>query len=169
MKPKKWAVLAALAGIFCLSLAWAQTSLYVSSQGARLQADKSATSKVIETVPVGTRVQVLQDGDRWVRIRVPSGQEGWMFRGRLSDAAPQEEKGASGDNLFGSLTGGIRADEATTARSIRGLSPETEAYAEARGTPKAAREALDQVMAMGITPQELETFLQQGKIGEYAP
>jgi len=63
----------------------------------------------------------------------------------------------------------ISADEAQTSRSIRGLSKETEQYAQQRGTPEVYKKALDQVLAIRITDKEVAVFLKEGKIGEYAP
>ncbi len=93
-----------------------------------------------------------------------------MYRGRLSEAPPQKEAEGETDDLFASLGGSkIEAQEADTGRSIRGLSSETEQYAKLRGTPITYERALDRVLAMGVTEKELDTFLKQGQIGEYAP
>ncbi|HIJ20402.1 MAG TPA: SH3 domain-containing protein, partial [Deltaproteobacteria bacterium] len=63
----------------------------------------------------------------------------------------------------------IKADEASTGRSIRGLSEETEEYAKNKKTPQATKQALDQVLALQVSEKELQDFLKKGKIGEYAP
>ena len=92
-----------------------------------------------------------------------------MYRGKLSDAPPAKETEESG-NLFSSMqASSISADEAQTSRSIRGLSKETEQYAKQRKTPEAYQRALDQVLAIRITDKEVDVFLKQGKIGEFAP
>lgn len=143
--------------------------LWVSSEGAKLKSDNTATSDTLKTLPVGMEVSVLKTRDRWHYIRTPSGQEGWMYRGRLSDAPPEIEAGDQEEDLFAGLGGsGIQADEAGTARSIRGLSKETETYADNQNTPEKYRKALDRVLAMRITEKQLEAFLRTGHIGEYA-
>ncbi|MFH1491036.1 MAG: SH3 domain-containing protein, partial [Pseudomonadota bacterium] len=81
----------------------------------------------------------------------------------------QKSKEGTGDLLSGVLGSGIKADEADTARSIRGLSSETEEYANNRGTPKDYRAALDGVLSLQVTSKELEIFLKEGRIGEYGP
>ena len=92
-----------------------------------------------------------------------------MYRGKLTDAPPSKETEVS-DNLFSSMqSSSISADEAQTSRSIRGLSKETEQYAQKRGTPEVYKKALDQVLAIRITDKEVAVFLKEGKIGEYAP
>ena len=156
----------------CLSIpaALAQDILWVTSEESKLKSSNKASSRTIEIVPIGTEVTVLTTKRRWHKIRIPSGQEGWMYRGRLSETPPQKEAGDETGNLFASLGGSrIQADEADTGRSIRGLSRETEQYARLRGTPASYERALDRVLAMSITEKELDTFLKQGKIGEYAP
>ena len=158
----------------CLGLsipaAVAQDKMWVSSERATLKADKKASSETISTVPIGTEVTVLTADERWYRIRTSSGEEGWMYGGRLSKSPPEKETREQSGNLFTSMSGSrIGADEADTSRSIRGLSPETEQYASNRGTPASYRRALDRVLSMGVTEREVETFLEKGKIGEYAP
>ncbi|MFO7985130.1 MAG: hypothetical protein R6U38_04655 [Desulfatiglandaceae bacterium] len=126
-------------------------------------------SETLKTLPMGTEVSVLKTEDRWHYIRTPSGEEGWMYRGRLSDSPPETQAADEGTDLFAGLTGsGIQADEADTARSIRGLSKETETYAKRQNTPEKYQEALDQVLAMRITEKQLQAFLKAGQIGEYA-
>ncbi|MEJ2587721.1 MAG: SH3 domain-containing protein [Deltaproteobacteria bacterium] len=147
----------------------AETALWVSSEDAKLKSENTATSDTVKILPVGTKVSVLKSSDRWYFIRTSSGEEGWMYRGRLSDTPPEMEKSTQGDNLFSALGGsGIQAEEADTSRSIRGLSKETETYANSQNTPAKYREALDQVLAMQISEKDLQEFLKSGRIGEYA-
>ncbi len=156
----------------CLSIpaALAQDILWVTSERAKLKTASRASSETITAVPIGTEVTVLTTKRRWHKIRIPSGEEGWMYRGRLSETPPQKEAEDETGNLFAALGGSkIQADEADTARSIRGRSSETEQYARLRGTPAAYERALDRVLAISVTENELDVFLRQGKIGEYAP
>ena len=132
-------ILGVLAAFLCLSfsIVFAWESQWVASEGAKLKTDHRASSKTIATLPIGTEVSVLDSEKRWRYIRTPSQQEGWIYRGRLSDSPPEKETEGTED-LFGSLTGsGISADEADTGRSIRGLSTETEEYAKKTGAPVA--------------------------------
>jgi hypothetical protein len=157
-----------LIGVLCMT-AHAETTLWVSSEDAKLKAESTATSDTLKTLPLGTQVSVLKSSDRWYYIRTASGEEGWMYRGRLSDTAPEKETSDQGENLFAALGGsGIQAEEADTSRSIRGLSKETETYANSQNTPAKYRKALDQVLAMKITEKDLQEFLKSGRIGEYA-
>ena len=77
----------------------------------------------------------------------------WSFRG----------------GLLGSLSGSdINADAADSSRSIRGLSPEAKEYAKSTGTHQQSQDALDSVILRKVKEQEIDQFLKQGKIGEYA-
>jgi len=163
-----------LTAICVLSLlggnAFAQQKLWVSSSGAKLKADPKALSKTVSEVAEGTELSVLEADDKWYRVSAPDGSEGWIYRGKVADAPPAAGSGGGGGGLFGSVASSrIEAGAADTSRSIRGLSPETEAYANAAGSSGEARRALDDLLAVKITDQEVELFLQQGRIGEYAP
>ncbi|MDZ7699128.1 MAG: SH3 domain-containing protein [Deltaproteobacteria bacterium] len=146
-----------------------ENTLWVSSEGAKLKSDNTAMSDTVKTLPLGMEVSVLRSRDRWHYIRTPAGEEGWMYRGRLSDTPPEMEAEGQGEDLFAGLGGnGIGSDEASTSRSIRGLSKETETYADHQNTPAKYRQALDQVLTMTISDKELQKFLKSGRIGEYA-
>ena len=147
----------------------AQQNLWVTSLEAKLYAEKSAFSPTVATLSRGTQVVLVQATDRWYEVRSSSGQSGWIYRGKVSSTPPEQESSSSGGDLFGSLGGsGIQAQQADTSRSIRGLSPETKAYAERQGTPKAQREALDWLLTYSVSYQEVEEFLKKGHVGKYA-
>ena len=161
-------VLVAISFFFVIS-AFAGGTMWVASENAKLKSAPKASSTTVVTLAVGTKISILETENRWYRIRAGSGEEGWMYRGKLSDTPPSNETESS-DNLFSSMqNSSISADEAQTSRSIRGLSKETEQYAEQRGTPEAYKKALDQILAIRITDDQVDLFLKSGKIGEYAP
>lgn len=168
---KKRYFITALAAVLFFSVipVFAGDTMWVTSDKARLKSKPKASSTTFATVPVGSKVSVLESKKRWYRVRISSGEKGWMYRGKLSDTPPAKETEES-DNLFSSMqSSSISADEAQTSRSIRGLSKETEQYAQQRGTPEVYKKALDQVLAIRITDKEVDLFLKKGKIGEYAP
>lgn len=147
----------------------AQERLWVSSDKAKLKAEKSASSETITSIPLGSEVTVIDIEGKWYRILSASGREGWIYRGRLSASPPVKETQNESGDLFAFMPGSkIRADEADTARSIRGLSDETEQYAKNRRTPAAYKRALDRVLAWSVEEREVEDFLRRGKVGEYA-
>jgi hypothetical protein len=150
--------------------ALAQSTLYVASEGAKLKADKSASSDTVAELPVGTQLSVQGQEDSWYKVSA-NGRSGWIYRGKVA-ASPPEPSKQGGDNLFGSAgASGVMVSEADSARSMRGLSEEQEA-AKAAGRPTRPlaeyKKALNQVLAESVSAKELESFLKAGKIGEYA-
>jgi len=152
--------------------AQAATKVYVSASGAKLQAEKSASSKTVETLDIGSALTVLSTQGSWYQVSAPSGKKGWIYRGKVSKTAPAAASGGreSGlGDLMSSLGGsGISAGSADTARSIRGLSPEAEEYAKQIGAPQSHRKALDETLSMSVTHADIERLLKEGGIGEYA-
>jgi len=150
--------------------ALAQDRLYVASEGAKLKADKSASSDTVAELPVGTQLSVQGQEDSWYKVTA-GGQSGWIYRGKVA-ASPPEPSKQGGDNLFGGAgASGIMVSEADSARSMRGLAEE-ESAAKAAGRPVRPladyKKALNQVLAESVGKKELESFLKAGKIGEYA-
>ncbi len=146
--------------------------LWVSSIGAKLKLENKSSSKTVAELGVGTELTVIQFKNRWYEVSTPSGKKGWIYRGKVSTSPPPKEekkKGGGLGNLLGDLSGSnIQANNTDTSRSIRGLSPEADEYAKQSGTPKQHKQALDRVIARKTTKAELEWFLKNGKIGEYA-
>ena len=169
-------VTASIFAIACMLLVAAAPSaaetLWVSSEGAKLKAERGATAASVAELPLGMELIRLGYEKRWYRVKIPDGREGWIYRGKVSETPPAEETAAQEDSL-GSLLGGltgssIQADTADTSRSIRGLSPEAKEYARQKGTPETYQQALDEVLALKTDSAEIEDFLEEGRIGEYA-
>ncbi|HIJ89045.1 MAG TPA: SH3 domain-containing protein [Desulfuromonadales bacterium] len=158
-----------LALLLMTTAAMAEEKRWVSSEGTTLKSEASATSENVADVVVGTEVTVVESGGRWVKVRTAAGKEGWLYAGRISETPPAGE--VSGDGgLFGESMqkSQINTAKADSARSIRGLSPETTQYAKDRGTSELVKKSLDTVLLRKVSPKELKAFLQEGKIGEYA-
>ena len=136
MKKCFFSVVVAAMPFFFIISAFAGGTMWVASEGAKFKSAPKASSTTVATLAIGTKVSVLETENRWYRIRAASGKEGWMYRGKLSDTPPFKGNDES-DNLFSAMqSSNISADEVQTSRSIRGLSKETEQYAEQRGTPE---------------------------------
>lgn len=148
-------------------------NVWVSSSRAELKAASQASSRTIRKLDKGARLQVVLMDGRWYQVRTANGESGWVYRGKVSSKPPAgtEPDGGGGSlgELLGDLSGSsIQADKATTSRSIRGLSPEAQEYARQTGAPKAYQQALDKVFAVKVKDEEIESFLEKGRIGEYA-
>ncbi|MCP4692288.1 MAG: SH3 domain-containing protein [Desulfobacterales bacterium] len=149
-----------------------QETVWVSSDGAMLKEDRKASSDTIAELPVGMELTVLKYKKRWYHVTTPDDQNGWIYRGKISKEPPEADGESEGDStgqLLSSLTGSdIESDEADTARSIRGLSPEAKEYAKNAGTPQECQDALDQVLAYKTMDDDIQQLLKEEKIGEYA-
>jgi uncharacterized protein YgiM (DUF1202 family) len=166
MRGRLWILLGAL--ILCSGAALAQTQLWVTSGGAKLKAARKATAPTVARVPIGAELTVLEAEGKWYRVATGAGEEGWIYRGKVSESPPAQET-EGGGGLFSSVASSrIEATSADSSRSIRGLSPETEQYAKKAGTEQKYRDALDQVLELQVREAEVERFLQRGRVGEYA-
>lgn len=154
---------------FAATMAVAVENCWVSSSGTTLKTSGSVSAENVASLPVGTELQVMERAGRWVRVKTGDGLEGWVYAGRIADTAPAAEV-AEDAGLFGGVfqNSQIQTAKADSARSIRGLSPETEYYAQQRGTPEIFRKELDKVLTRETSAEELRVFLSEGRIGEYA-
>lgn len=142
---------------------------WVVGSGTALKSEAKATAADIVPLVVGAKVLVLENAGRWVKVQTADKKTGWVFAGRLSSTPPVTEVAAS-DGLFAASAqqSQIEIAQADSARSVRGLSPETESYAKERGTPQEYRQALDQILARQVSKEEVTAFMRAGKLGEYA-
>ena len=146
--------------------------LWISSINAKLKSEKSSSSKTVANLKIGTELSVIAFEKRWYNVETKNGEIGWIYRGKVSESKPdapgdEEEGGLGGilDNIAGS---NIQANASDTSRSIRGLSPEAEEYSEQTGKPQEVLTALDSVLELKVHNDEIEQFLKNGEIGEYA-
>ncbi len=159
--------------VFMVSVCMASTTLYVTSESADLKSESTSSSSTIAELERGTVLLLIAKEGRWFRVATQESQRGWIYRGKVSEEQPEVESIDEGEDSIGSLLGGlsgsdIRADAADSSRSIRGLSPEAEEYAKAAGTPRQSRNALDATLSRKVKDSDIEAFLKNGKVGEYA-
>lgn len=145
------------------------TTRWVISDRTTLKESGSISAPDIAPLPVGTELTLLEEGGRWLRVKTADGKEGWVFAGRVADTKPVTETSSEGGLFEGiSQQSSIKTAKADSARSIRGLSPETSQYAKNRGTPELYRKELDRILERSVSPKRLDAFLRDGKLGEYA-
>jgi hypothetical protein len=142
---------------------------WVVGTGTTLKAEAVANSADILSLAVGAEVQVLENAGRWLKVQSASKERGWVFAGRLSATPPVTEVAAS-EGLFAAAAqqSQVEIAQADSARSVRGLSAETEGYAKERGTPPEYRKALDRILVRQVSKGEVTSFMRAGKLGEYA-
>ena len=154
----------------CASIACAEEKRWVSSEGTSLKVEASTTSENVADLLVGTEVTVVESGGRWLKVQTAAGVTGWVYAGRLAETRPSVEVSGTDDPLFGESMkkSQITTAKADSARSIRGLSPETVTYAKTRGTPEIFKKSLEKILGRKVSPIEVRSFLKEGQIGEYA-
>lgn len=153
----------------CAGQALGAEKRWVVSEGTTLKAEQSVGAANLADLPVGAELTLMEEAGRWLKVRSAEGKQGWVYAGRVSDTAPVAEVSGGGDLLGGTMQKSqINTAKADSARSIRGLSPETAQYAKQRGTPESLKQELNKILARKVSDKEVKAFLKEGKIGEYA-
>lgn len=169
MKRVQSLVIALLLTLVC-AMAQAEEKRWVSSVGTTLKKEASVSAEDVAPLNVGAELAIIESGGRWLNVRTADGKVGWVYAGRVGTEPPAAEIGGGDGGVFGDTLQGsqITTAKADSARSIRGLSPETAQYAKQRGTPEAYKKELDRILARKVSAKELKAFLREGRIGEYA-
>jgi len=158
---------------FWVTVCVAATTLYVTSENAQLKSGNSSSSSTIMELGRGAELTLVARQGRWYQVTTDTNNTGWIYRGKVSESKPEsDDTGGDGAGIGGLLSGlsgsDINADAADSSRSIRGLSLEAKEYARATGTPKQSQDALDSVISRTVSDRDIELFLKNGRIGEYA-
>ena len=146
-------------------IALAET-MYVQAKTAQLRAGKTSLDKVTANVRFGDQLEVIRKDGSWVEAKTAGGQQGWIFSNKLTSTKP-----AAGDGDLASLGKSFRQKEAsnvTASAGSRGLDKVSEGYAKQANITKDVQDSVDRMAAYRITDQEVEDFLQKGRLGEYA-
>lgn len=135
--------------------AFAQQTFWAGMDKTPLRAERSAEAAVLRELPRGMPVRVLRSEGAWSFVQEPGGVEAWAYQGHLSSVQPP----AADVDLFAPLPGSlVLAEAADTSRSTRSVRP---------ARSQDLRPLLD-VLEMPLSRQNLEEFLREGGIGEYA-
>ena len=160
-------LLAALAwtGLAVAPVALAET-VYVRARSAQIRSGRTVLDRVLERVRRGTALEVLEKDERWLLVKTPKGNEGWVYASRTSPEEPEKDAG-----LLARLGEGLRGDAARTAASAgaRGLDKVAEGYARRAGVTAAHIDAINgmEKFSARIGEKNVEDFLRKGKVGEY--
>jgi hypothetical protein len=153
-------------GLACLpSLVLAET-LYVQAKTAQLRAGKTSLDNVVANLRYGDQVDVLSRDGSWMEVKTASGARGWIFSNKLAATRP-----SGGSDALAQLGRNLRrgdASGATASAGARGLDKASEGYANRTGISQGDRDAVDRMTAYQLTDQDVEEFLKDGGLGEYA-
>jgi hypothetical protein len=117
-------------------------------------------------VQFGEALEKLRQEDDWLEVRTAGGVTGWIFVNKTTTTRP-----TGGDSSLARVGQTVRRIEAaplTASTGARGLDKVSEEYAHRAGIPQQYQEAVDRMAAYRLTDQEVEAFLRQGRLGEYA-
>lgn len=83
-----------LAVVWCFSITvvWAET-VYVSDEiKLTVRSGPGTDRKILDIVSTGEKMEVLEDGEEWVLVRLENGKEGWVLKRYLSTDKPSQLK-----------------------------------------------------------------------------
>jgi uncharacterized protein YgiM (DUF1202 family) len=159
-----------LACLACLSLllqvGYGAETVYVQAKNAQLRSGKTSLSPTVATVQFGEALEKLRQEGEWLEVRTASGSTGWIFVNKTTPTKP-----AGGESSLARLGQAMRRTEAapvTAATGARGLDKVSEEYASRTGISKQYQDEVDRMTAYKLTDQEVEAFLREGRLGEYA-
>jgi len=158
-----------LVWIACLGIIVSEVyaeKVYVQSKSAPLWAGKTSLSQTVATVQFGQELEVVRKEEPWLEVRTSDGVTGWISANRTTTTKP-----AGGESLFAKAGQAFRQTEAspvTASTGARGLDKVSEMYAYSSGIPKQYQDTVDRMAAYRIPDQEVEGFLKEGRLGEYA-
>lgn len=154
-----------LVAILVTGLAAAET-VYVQATTAKLRSGKTSLDPVVAELKFGEPLELLRREGGWLEVRTASAARGWIFANKTTPNKP-----AGGDDLLAKLGRSMRradASEVTASAGARGLDKVSEGYAQRAGITQQDRDAVDRMTTYRVTDQEVEDFLKEGGLGEYA-
>ncbi len=156
--------------IVVLSLTVAGTAMaetvYVQAKTAKLRTGKTSLDAPVADVKFGEALEVLRKDGSWLEVQTDAGKKGWIFAGKTASAKP-----AGGDDELAKLGQSMRRGEAgdvTASAGARGLDKASEGYANRSGITQRDRDAVDRMTAYRMSDEEVDKFLKEGGLGEYA-
>lgn len=159
MRKGAWVAAGVIAGSLVVGQAVAE-SLWVKSERVEIRSGKGAVFPVVGTAAKGAELNVVSREGKWIKVKVGEA-EGYVYENALSAS-----KVAGGNNLLAGV--GAQAASMTTGSASKGLQPEAETYASAKGFSPAP---LNNLIAAckAIDPKEWQAFTAEGNVGPDAP
>lgn len=152
--------------LFLTGVALAET-VFVQSKTAKLRSGKTSLDSVVADLKFGEPLEVLNKEGNWLHVQTARGAKGWLFAGKTTPTKPA----GSEDDVLAKLGKSFRRTEAgdvTASAGARGLDKVSEGYANRVGITQQHRDTIDHMAAYRISDQDVEDFLKEGGLGEYA-
>ena len=135
------------------------STAYTKRMETSLLASPSAAAQPVAKLSFRKKLQVQEIKGAWVRVK-ESKNEGWVFQGNLSENDPKETAGI--DQLP------VSASSTTASAAARPLAPAASDYADRRGINSARADVIWLETESAKTgPEQVLTYLEQEKLGEY--
>lgn len=142
----------------------AAASLYVRANGTELKDKPGPGGASLAKLDIGTKVEVVAKEGAWVKVTFKGADKkektGYIFGQKLSDDKPDKER------FGGAVT--ASASEGDSALALRGLSATSEKYAERNQIKPSDIAAVKEMEKRKIAAGDIDKFLREGKLGEYA-
>ncbi|MBI4002843.1 MAG: SH3 domain-containing protein [Nitrospira defluvii] len=153
-------------GLFVWETEALAETIYVQAKTAQLRVGKTSLDAVVGNVKFGDALEVVGRDGSWVEVKTSAGARGWIFANKTTTSKPS----GSNDTLakLGQSMRGGDASATTASAGARGLDKASEGYANRTGVSARDREAVDRMTAYQIPDQEVEAFMREGGLGEYA-
>lgn len=142
-------------------------TVYVQAKTVKLRTGKTSLDAVVADLKFGDALEVLRKDGAWLEVQTGGGTKGWIFAGKTTATKPA----GSGDDDLARLGKSFRRTEAgdvTATAGARGLDKASEGYANRAGITQRDRDAVDRMAAYRMSDQEVDDFLKEGRLGEYA-
>ena len=140
-------------------------SVFVNTRYAKLRSGKTSADAELARLAYGQELTVVTEGPGFLQVKTADGKQGWVSKQFTADVLPGRSKTA--ESLGAAARGGSTGGVAYTA-GARGLAPEAEAYATAKGDFAAAVAAVKEMESYSVPEAQLDAFLRDGKLGEFA-
>jgi uncharacterized protein YgiM (DUF1202 family) len=137
--------------------------MYVSARFAKIRDGKTATSAVLVQVTYGQALNVVGDEGSFWKVQLPDGRFGFIAKGWMSTTAPKKDGLAE---QIGALARSGQGGQVSYTAGARGLTEQAAAYGKAQNREQATA-AVIKMETFKVQIDDLDKFLQAGKLGEY--
>jgi len=140
--------------------------MFAKTDNVKVFASNNAGSKVIKILKKNDSVNAGKKIGRFVYAETFDKKFGWIFEFSLTATAPAKKK--TSDKFLDDLTTDNYASrDSSTKANVRGLTEISKQYAATNKISKKTVETAEKMEKHKITDSELDSFLKQGKLGEY--
>ena len=135
---------------------FAETKYVVDQIVITLRSGQSNQHQILRTLPSGTKMEVLETGDKHSRVRLTDGTEGWVLNQYLTSTPIAKHRLAATQNKLAELeTENARLKEELTATSSK-EGDISKQYAKLKKEDEKLNEELDRLRRVAAKPLQLK-------------